>query len=328
MSARLFVPFGTHWTMGIEVPYSFGVIDGGQFWSCGQCPLDLDANVRAPGDLEAQLRIVAGYIRDQFSPYGVPPGRIDKLVAYIVGDEADLEMTQRVLRAELAPTALVLAVGAPHFYYPGMRVEIDVYGTGDGSAAELAHRVGDRLGAAGLQSTDGLVSCRLYVARDAGLSDAVRRQAEPLAHDLGAAICATLPAASPALADLVTVAGAGVKVESIDTPAGVRLTKRRAGRYLGLLGRSICPGRSLPDSTQDIMEALSGALRDERLGFADVVKQQTHYVGTSAADDLYANMRIRNSCYTKPGPASTGLAVYGFADPETKITIELLAIRR
>ena len=40
---RQFVPFGTHWQMGIDVPYSLAVIDHGMFWSCGQVPVDLEA---------------------------------------------------------------------------------------------------------------------------------------------------------------------------------------------------------------------------------------------------------------------------------------------
>ena len=162
---RRFVPFGTHWAMGIDVPYSFGVIDDGAFWSCGQCPLDLDVNVRAPGDLEAQLRIVAGYIRDQFTPFGLPPSRIEKLVAYIVGGENDHEMTRRVLEEALGVAPLVITLGVPHFYYPGMRVEIDVYAVVEGAVGEFAHRVA--MSDTELGQTDHLLTARLYASPSA-----------------------------------------------------------------------------------------------------------------------------------------------------------------
>lgn len=323
MTARRFVPFGTHWAMGIELPYSFGVIDRGQFWSCGQCPLDLAVNVRAPGNLDAQLRIVAGYIRDQFTPHDVPPTRIAKLVAYIVGNEADLVMAKRVLAEALGATPLVIAVGVPHFYYPGMRVEIDVYGAASGGPSELAHR---EMSDFAMPPSAGVLSARLYMSQDAAAAAA--RAAAALGHDAGAAIRVGLAAGPAVLADVVEVPGVKANVEITDRADGIRQVRREAGRYLSVLGRSTVAGRAVPEQTRAIMEAHHAALHAAGLDFTDVVKQQTHYVGTSAAEDLYANMRIRNSYYAKPGPASTGLAVYGFADTATDITIELLAVKR
>ena len=69
-----------------------------------------------------------------------------------------------------------------------------------------------------------------------------------------------------------------------------------------------------------------GALARHGLSFLDVVKQQTYYVGER--EDLYENMRIRDGYYSRPGPASTGVAVYGFVDTDCRITIELLAADR
>ncbi|MEZ5926016.1 MAG: hypothetical protein R3D57_16725 [Hyphomicrobiaceae bacterium] len=322
---RRFVPFGTHWAMGIELPYSFGVIDHGEFWSCGQCPLDLDVNVRAPGDLETQLKIVAGYIRDQFTPYGLPPARIAKLVAYIVGDATDLEMTKRVLSEALGASPLILAVGVPHFYYAGMRVEIDVYGTTEGAKRGLAHREASDFATVDPAS---VLSTRLYVSADDDPNPAATSAANAFGHDVGAAIRVGLPAAADVLADVVEVPGTKASVEIVDRPDGIRQVRREAGRFLSVLGRSTVPGRPVPEQTRAIMEAHKSFLHAAGLDFSDVVKQQTHYVGSSAAEDLYANMRIRNGYYAKPGPASTGLAVYGFVDPASAITIELLAVRR
>ena len=41
---------------------------------------------------------------------------------------------------------------------------------------------------------------------------------------------------------------------------------------------------------------LLNALRDEGLGFEDVVKSTTLYVGDASAEALHENMRVRNAC--------------------------------
>jgi len=60
----------------------------------------------------------------------------------------------------------------------------------------------------------------------------------------------------------------------------------------------------------------------------DVAKSTTHYVGGSTAEELHDNMSVRNRRYTKPGPASTGLPVFGFADPASKIVVDITLVRR
>ncbi len=97
---------------------------------------------------------------------------------------------------------------------------------------------------------------------------------------------------------------------------------------LGLAARCLGPPVAPAATTRRIMEALAVALARHGLSFLDVVKQQTYYVGGASEQDLYENMRIRNGYYSRPGPASTGLAVYGFVDPDCRITIELLAADR
>lgn len=336
MTARRHVPFGSHWAMGITVPYSLGVIDGGTFWSCGQCPLDRAARVLHPGDLAAQLTYVAGLIRDQFAPYGITPGSIARLVAYVAGDAEEVEFARRYLARALAPVPLVIAVGVPPFYYEGMRVEIDVHGGeeepqvlpgGSIRSGDLVHisarpeLVAPAMAAAGV-SPGQLVSARLYATE--GVRPVLP---EAVVWDDGATITAALPPGETALADLVFAAGEAVAPVIHEAMGTVILTRRKAGRWLGLLGRSSAEGQSLAGATRAIMEAFAGELASQGLGFADVVKQQTHYIGGANAEDLYANMTIRNSYYHRPGPASTGLAVAGIAGAPSCITIEILACK-
>jgi hypothetical protein len=41
------------------------------------------------------------------------------------------------------------------------------------------------------------------------------------------------------------------------------------------------------------------------------------------AEQLHINMAVRNGYSTRPGPASTGIPVYGFADPGARNVIDL-----
>ncbi len=351
--------------MGIDLPYSLGVIDRGRFWSCGQCPLDHSVAVLEPGNLERQLRLTAALIRDQFAPYGIAAGQIVKLVAYVVPDRrTGLDRVAPILAEELGSSALVIPVGVPHFYYDGMMVEIDVYAVPDAQpvASDVAVAQGvrarfvrsnDLLHAAielettpaakgwepGLTASlaaqgfawESLLTARIMVDRkraSAGTSEAI---AGWLGADAGATILADLPAGISALADLVFECAPPLPIRAMPASAsgqGIRVVGRRAGDFLSLSGRCDRDEPALPEATRRIMEALARALEVNGLGFADVVKQQTHYVGGASAEDLYANMRVRNGYYQKPGPASTGLAVLGFADPGSHITIELLAAAR
>jgi enamine deaminase RidA (YjgF/YER057c/UK114 family) len=362
--ARRFIPFGSHWRMGIEVPYSLGVVDRGRFWSCGQCPLDRDAMVLHPGDLERQLACVAALIREQFAPHGITPERIAKLVAYVALDgSTPLEMVETLLREALGQVPLVLTIGVPAFYYPGMMVEIDVHGSDrgirqsdsrslcDGAMAEmsvagdgpvhLALELAGDIDSSRLAQTldplltsrggslDAVVSARLFVQRDLASLRQIEAVAAALGADPGAAILAQLPHGLSTLVDLtVEPAATRPSRSEVGRHDGVAFVMRQAGDVLGLAARCAEPQSSLAAATARIMEFMALALAGHGLGFDSAVKQQTYYVGGANEQDLYENMRIRNGCYAPPGPASTGLAVDGFADPDCRISVELLAMNR
>jgi hypothetical protein len=132
-----------------------------------------------------------------------------------------------------------------------------------------------------------------------------------------------------AVADLTVAMGAGrLSRREVGRRDGVAFVMRRADDVLGLAARCAEPENSLAAATRRIMEFMARALASHGLGFDSVVKQQTYYVGGANEQDLYDNMRIRNCCYASPGPASTGLAVDGFADPQCRISVELLAMKR
>ena len=78
----------------------------------------------------------------------------------------------------------------------------------------------------------------------------------------------------------------------------------------------------LVDQTKAIMKAFDALLLKKDLSFLDVAKSTTHYVGGSA-EELHSNMQVRNAYYSKPGPASTGLPVFGFGDQNSKVVVDL-----
>jgi len=178
-------------------------------------------------------------------------------------------------------------------------------------------------------SLDAIVSVHLFVQQDHASTRQIEAIAKQLGTDPGAAIVARLPHGRIAVADL-TIEPRAIRQRGRETGrrGGVTFVLRRAGDVLGLAARCAEPQPSLAAATASIMEFLGQALAEHRIGFASVVKQQTYYVGGAREQDLYENMRIRNSCYTPPGPASTGLAVDAFADPHCRISVELLAIKR
>ena len=105
----------------------------------------------------------------------------------------------------------------------------------------------------------------------------------------------------------------------------VVLVTRRGGGLTWVQGRAR-GGGGLVTQTEAVMSAFDAHLPSLGLAYADVVKSTTHYVGGSSAEELHENMAVRNRRYTKPGPASTGLPVFGFADPESKVVVDLTLI--
>lgn len=83
----------------------------------------------------------------------------------------------------------------------------------------------------------------------------------------------------------------------------------------------------LVGQTTEIMQAIAEQLTREGLSFAQVCKATTHYLGSSEAQDLHANMAVRNGDFQRPGPASTGVPVAGFPwAPDARIAISFLGI--
>jgi len=82
----------------------------------------------------------------------------------------------------------------------------------------------------------------------------------------------------------------------------------------------------LVGETKAVMTSIAETMRAQGWSFDKVCKATTHYVGSSAAQDLHENMAVRNAYYRRPGPASTGLPVAAFPFSPSRIAVDLLGI--
>lgn len=115
-------PMGLMWQMPIPVACSLAVAAKGLAVSCGQCPLDTKGQVLHPGDARAQAGLVAGMVQGVLSHL---PGHYPAILV-VYHDAADESEVLEPLRG-VFPDAVLLPVRLPHFYYPGMRIEVDLY---------------------------------------------------------------------------------------------------------------------------------------------------------------------------------------------------------
>jgi len=352
--------------MRIEVPVSLLVRDGGLAWSCGQCPLDRKGRVLAPDDPVAQSRLVCDGILEVLRRGGLAPTAIAKLLVYVAAAEAGArERMLAVFRERFGAAPLLLPVSLPHFYYPGMCVEVDLFAStaplrraerrdpASGLAIELVDGgdlawvtltpgrapgsvagdlLGLLLGAWGLSPAD-LLCDHWFLAPGDPDSGPLRprlddRGWEGLLADPGAAVRTAEPWPTGVTAELTFVRGGAAATRCLAVDDGaVVLSLRSSGDFLWAGARSIDARLDLVGQTEAVMETLAQALAGHGLGFQDVVKSTTHYVGAPTPEDLHRNLAVRNRRYWAPGPASTGVPVLGLADPRSLIAVDL-TVRR
>lgn len=357
-----FLPFDTVWKMRIEHPYSLFVKDGNLVWSCGQCPLDGAGEVLAPGDLLSQATAVTGFIRQFLAEIGCDASAVGRLVVYYVKTrDGDAALLGDLFKAKFGREVLITPIAIPYFYYEGMLIEVDVFGsvapkrhreiTDDATGArldvvdtdglswanfsvprlpddgdDLAEILRRLMGEAGL-SPDRLLSGQWFVGSEQALRQ-VNSTRERLALD-SCGVVSVDHDGLEALADL-TFSEAAASHQSFDGadrrdwPEGVEITLRKSGDHFHIGGCDPTGGHGLVGQAQRIMRALEQVLRQSGLDFADVRKATTYYVSGSSAEELHDNMAVRNRYYSKPGPASTGLPVKSFAQSETLISVKLV----
>ena len=309
------LPMGLMWQMPIPVACSLAVAAKGLAVSCGQCPLDTKGQVLHPGDAGAQAGLVAGMVQGVLSHL---PGHYPAILV-VYHDAADESEVLAPLRGAF-PDAVLLPVRLPHFYYPGMRIEVDLYALSappviqqtlvlsriSGGPLELvALRAADMAGAGGLLA--GLDPSRLLSAQWFA--------ADPAPHDWhpdpGGRV--VLPR-DAGVAAVLTLAPDPVQVSR--TLGGA--IKRTSGCFVWISAQGY--GADLAAAAHQAMDALA-LDRQQNL---TILKATTHYVGGAGPEDLHGNLAVRHARFPMPGPASTGVPVAGLAGGS--LAIDMLGI--
>lgn len=91
-------------------------------------------------------------------------------------------------------------------------------------------------------------------------------------------------------------------------------------------GQAIEPGK-LTEQTHASMENIRNILALFGAGFDDVVKVMTVYGGDCGEEALNANLPIRSTYFTDPGPATTGVPLPELAYPGMMVEIDIDAMK-
>jgi enamine deaminase RidA (YjgF/YER057c/UK114 family) len=295
---RSYIGFDRLWSMKIPVPYSLFVRDGNFGWSCGQCPLDRSGQVVAPHDPVKQMDQVASYSRTLLAEAGFDPQ--DLRMAVVYHDLDDPALILSLLASRLGPTALFVPVRVPTFYYEGMLIEIDLFAM-KATDHPLRFVAGGSAGPVESPLLDHWVAARTGpLLPDHAIIDRTVRETQ---------FWALIP--DQPVHEIIERHGRAV----------IRL--RQSGPWHCLTATAADLSGLVPQ-TSEIMQACAAVMAQHRLGFRDVVKSTTHYVGAATEQELHDNMAVRNLRYTAPGPASTGVRVTGLAVPGALTAITLL----
>ena len=342
MIDRQYVPFDV-FGMREEVRVSTMVRVGDLGWTCGMCPLDVSSAVVAAGDLQAQAGFVSNMIETVFQRAGFDSKDAAKLVIYHAAKSADeLSEMLTVFKKHFPSRPVLVPVPVDHFYYEGMLLEVDAYA--DASLEPASEAVGP-----GIQVRHG--HDFTYIAATVSGFDQIEAALDSnklhferlLAAEWYSerSLASLDPAHSPfsieyqefvqvgsthtaSLSSDLTFASQ-LKVEAKVIGEGVLV--RRTDDLVMLSGSVARSDLSLVDQTRAIMERLDAALREEGLAWSHVVKISAPYVGGASETDLHENLKIRHAFHVLPGPASTGLPVRAFADPDFRIVVRLTAHR-
>ena len=90
-------------------------------------------------------------------------------------------------------------------------------------------------------------------------------------------------------------------------------------------GNAVRPGE-LTEQTRQAMAHIGTILRDLGADYEHVCKVTTVYAADSSADELHANLAIRSSFFSNPGPATTGIPLPKLAYPGMMIEIDVFAM--
>ena len=98
------------------------------------------------------------------------------------------------------------------------------------------------------------------------------------------------------------------------------------GAQMPLAGNGVLEPGALVPQTRAVMALVGRVLAGLGAGMDDVVKVNAFYRSGGTAEDLNANLGVRSSCFTAPGPTTTGIPVPFLALDGATISVDVLAM--
>ena len=98
------------------------------------------------------------------------------------------------------------------------------------------------------------------------------------------------------------------------------------GAQMPLAGDVVLEPGALVPQTRAVMALVGRVLAGLGAGRDDVVKVNAFYRSGGTAEDLNANLGVRSSCFTAPGPTTTGIPVPFLAVDGVTISVDVLAM--
>lgn len=317
MTGPIHLPMGLMWNMPVPVACSLAVAAHGIATTCGQCPLDDAGRVQSPGDAAAQAALIARMGQGVLSH--LPGYRAALMTVY--HDCADPAEVLAPLAAAF-PQATLAPVRLPHFYYPGMRIEVDLYATtaspqitqSTDGPAQLTTVQGGPLTLGHLSGPD-MASCLPLLSRidETRLLGAQWFSTELPPSHLPDPAARVIPP-QPDVTAILILAPEPVRITT--TPGGAIL--RRAGRFAWMSAHG-----TAPDLAQAAHQAMD-ALALDRMPDLTPLKATTHYAGGPGPEDLHGNLAVRHARFPRPGPGSTGVPVTALA--QATLAIDMLGV--
>lgn len=123
------------------------------------------------------------------------------------------------------------------------------------------------------------------------------------------------------------------RVQATALPSGVTAAHDRSGRHATggpvAATRLITAPRAgdIVAQSHAVLKDIAGILAAQGMDLDDVVKFNIYYRGEGTREDWAVAARVRAGYFTEPGPATTGIPLPRFDDPDTLIAMQVLAIR-
>lgn len=358
MGPRRHVPFDV-FAMQVDVPVSMMVCDGDYGWTCGQCPLDRQGRVVAPGDLVAQAEFVCDMVEVVVRRGELDIAAVAKLNVYYSDPVHDKgQAALRIFRNRFAHRPVIVPIRVPYFYYDGMMIEVDVF-TGGSTQAPMTHltgsgtlqiaRSGELIWACITTDLTGMSSLSEGIGKtrslllDHGLdvdhmisdrwflSGAGRQHLQYADFDTGfitnphALVLSQSGGSDTLVGELTFTTKPSACDNTCEEQGTLKIFSRRSDPFFWISGVCTEQSAGLVEQTRSIMSGIERSLDLHGLSFKNVTKLTAHYVGGATPEDLHGNMTVRHGYYSSPGPASTGLPVFGLLDPQCRISIDAVA---